>query len=166
MDTRRKLPAKHPKRNKSSERSQTKVPSREIQNKVSKRMFQSEKPQTTISKRDIQAQVPKRKSQTNVSKRTTPNDPSQANYPKWKIPKLKMPTDNDVVGMLGGAGDSLTWKYKSYKQNISCFLIDVKFRSKILKIFMGIFIIFWPPSSKKWETWWCTRNSQNKNQIS
>ena len=41
------------------------------------------------------------------------------------------------VGMLRGAGDSLTWKYKSHQLFISCFLMDMKFISKSLKMFYG-----------------------------
>ena len=53
------------------------------------------------------------------------------------------------VGMFRGAGDSLSWKYRSYQISISCFVIDMKFISEILKIlFTGIFIISRCPSSQ------------------
>ena len=52
------------------------------------------------------------------------------------------------VGMLRGARDSLTWKNTSSHISLFMFLIDVNFLSNILKIlFVGLFIIFWCPSS-------------------
>ena len=40
------------------------------------------------------------------------------------------------IGMLRGGGDSLTCKYKNYQISISYLLIDLKFISKIFKIFL------------------------------
>ena len=50
-----------------------------------------------------------------------------------RIKTVKVSGAGVGVGMLRGAGDSLTWKPKSDHISISCFLIDMKFTSKMLK---------------------------------
>ena len=47
------------------------------------------------------------------------------------------------------AGDSLTWKYKSFQIPISCFLIDLKFISKLLQMFFMEHLSFPEPHLHK-----------------
>ena len=56
----------------------------------------------------------------------------------WRFSQMDPPQSGAGVrvGMLRGAGDSFTWKYKSYKISISCFQTDMQFISKMLKMFL------------------------------